>query len=780
MSGRVLNGRYRVARRIGEGGFGAVYEGVQLQMDRRVALKILHPHMTREPKLVARFRREAKAACNLRDAHTIITYDFDQTEDGILYLAMELLEGRSLLAELMRGGPLAPARAVFLVDQICSSLAEAHARGVVHRDIKPENIFLEDRASQRDYVKVLDFGIAKIMTGDSGDSPSLSGLTAAGQTLGTLEYMSPEQLAGSTLDGRSDLYSLGVMLYQMLVGRLPFSGPPTALISAHLTQTPQRPSLVRPGVPVKLDRVVMRCLEKEPAQRFPDVAALRAELAALGAGVLGGPLATSPAGVVGARAPSAPQVSASAATAAPSGVPLAAPLVSAGVTQPPTVVPAAVAPAAPAAVAPAVIAPAAVAPAAVAPLASATRPRPSSRSPIGLIIGSVLVGVLLLGGIGATLWYYFATREAGDGAGSGLAGAGSGLAGAGSGLVPAAAADARASLWRTPKAPERPPASASKGFAALVPSSADAMVSLSLRRLFEVPGFRAGWGSSLTPDLQGFLTATGTAADRVDEVVIVIPRLTARGADGSVDFAAAVRGVDAAAVCRFFDEKTGGASSLQHQGTELRVASDGALGVISKESVIGGKLAAVKAALDAQAAGGGLKGDDAELLAAVGGQPVAAGYLRFPAEQQRQLEAQLQLTDGAPRALAAGLSRSAGGWTLRAAMLAGSPGSALELKTKLGGAFATLRGNPQVAQAGLGAVLDAVQSAQVGSRVELTISLDDAKVTQLVTGWQRLLQSRSSGMPALSPGSLPPGITPLKPRLPRPHRTPYGYPRRRY
>jgi eukaryotic-like serine/threonine-protein kinase len=283
MVGRVLNGRYRVVRKIGQGGFGTVYEGVQLHVDRPVALKVLHPRMTGDPQLTARFRREARAACNLRDAHSIVTYDFEQTEEGILYLVMELLQGRSLQQELVAQGAIAPPRTAFLCDQVCSALAEAHARGIVHRDIKPENIFLEDRESQRDYVKVLDFGIAKIVAGEPGTPGASARLTASGQTLGTLEYMSPEQLAGDDLDGRSDIYSVGIMLFQMLTGKLPFSGPPTAVIAAHIHQQPPPPSKHNPAVPPAFDALVLRCLAKDRSPRYPDMQALRADLAGLGA-----------------------------------------------------------------------------------------------------------------------------------------------------------------------------------------------------------------------------------------------------------------------------------------------------------------------------------------------------------------------------------------------------------------------------------------------------------------------------------------------------------------
>ena len=183
---QVLNNRFKVESKIGEGGFGAVYRGTQLATNRgKVALKLLHPEMTKDENLVARFRREGMVLCNLRDAHTITTYDFDQTPDGTLYIAMELLEGKSLHQVFHEQAPLEWKRMFKILIEMCSSLAEAHAQGIVHRDLKPENIYLETRPGNPEFVKILDFGIAKVMRGDSID-PQSPQLTATGQTLGTL------------------------------------------------------------------------------------------------------------------------------------------------------------------------------------------------------------------------------------------------------------------------------------------------------------------------------------------------------------------------------------------------------------------------------------------------------------------------------------------------------------------------------------------------------------------------------------------------------------------
>jgi eukaryotic-like serine/threonine-protein kinase len=277
----VLNNRFKIETKIGEGGFGAVYRGVQLATGRKVALKLLHPEMTKDENLVSRFRREGMVLCNLRDAHTITTYDFDQTNDGTLYIAMELLEGKSLHQVFHEQAPLEWKRVFKILIEMCSSLAEAHAQGIVHRDLKPENVYLETRPGNPEFVKILDFGIAKVMRGDSID-PQSPQLTATGQTLGTLEYMSPEQLMGKQLDGRSDVYALGVVAYEMITGGLPFPDAkgPAGLITAQLKQTPQPPSarLPKANLPPAADRAILKALEKDKNNRHADVTAMAAAL----------------------------------------------------------------------------------------------------------------------------------------------------------------------------------------------------------------------------------------------------------------------------------------------------------------------------------------------------------------------------------------------------------------------------------------------------------------------------------------------------------------------
>ena len=271
---QVLNNRFKVEAKLGEGGFGAVYRGVQLANGRKVALKLLHPEMTKDQNLVARFRREGEVLIKLRDAHTITTYDFDETPDGTLFIAMELLEGKSLHQIFHEQAPLEWKRVFKILVEMCSSLAEAHAQGIVHRDLKPENVYLESRPGNPEFVKILDFGIAKVMRGESID-PASPQLTATGQTLGTLEYMSPEQLMGKQLDGRSDVYALGVVAYEMITGRLPFPDAkgPAGLITAQLKQTPMPPSaaLAKAMLPPSVDRVILKALEKDKNNRYQDV-----------------------------------------------------------------------------------------------------------------------------------------------------------------------------------------------------------------------------------------------------------------------------------------------------------------------------------------------------------------------------------------------------------------------------------------------------------------------------------------------------------------------------
>jgi Serine/threonine protein kinase len=278
--GRTLNNRYQVERKIGEGGFGAVFEGTQLATGRSVALKILHPHSVADATVVARFRREAEACSQLRNPHTVTIYDFDQTEDGVLYLAMELVRGESLQEIQHRDGVIEASRALCILDQVAEALGEAHDKGIVHRDMKPENIMVERRGGA-DFVKVLDFGIAKILSGEG--SKIIPALTAIGQTVGTLEFMSPEQLRGKALDGRSDIYALGMVAYEMLTGQLPFKGAKstTEVIQFHLQEAAPPPSSLRHdlAIPTAVDEVVLKMVAKGCDDRHESASALRHHIA---------------------------------------------------------------------------------------------------------------------------------------------------------------------------------------------------------------------------------------------------------------------------------------------------------------------------------------------------------------------------------------------------------------------------------------------------------------------------------------------------------------------
>jgi serine/threonine-protein kinase len=275
--GAVLNDRFRIQAKLAVGGFGSIYRATQVSNNRRVAIKVMHRELSADDNLVARFRREAVTLCSLRDAHTVTTYEVDQTADGRMFIVMELLEGQNLLELFRASGPLPWRRAFGIARAVCSSLAEAHALGIVHRDLKPANIFLEKRQSSGDFVKVLDFGIAKIMRGSNIDNAEEE-LTVTGQAVGTLEYMAPEQLVGDKCDGRTDIYTLGVVLYEIIVGRRPFAASGILdLLSTILSQPVPKPSLYVP-LPGAVTEILLRCLERDTAARYKDVSELGAAI----------------------------------------------------------------------------------------------------------------------------------------------------------------------------------------------------------------------------------------------------------------------------------------------------------------------------------------------------------------------------------------------------------------------------------------------------------------------------------------------------------------------
>ena len=274
--GRVIVEKFKLEKLLGVGAMGRVYRAEHLSLSQKVAVKVLHQHLTGDDALARRFHREAKSAFTLKHPNSITIMDFGQEPDGLLYIAMELLEGRSLHDVIEQEGPLPLERSVRILSQVCLALDEAHHQGIVHRDLKPENVMVQDRRSEPDYVKVCDFGIAKVQD-ESGESA----ITMAGMVCGTPEYMSPEQARGESLDGRSDLYALGVILYYMTTQRLPFTAE-TALgcVTKHLTDEPPRPSEARPDleIPPVLEAFILRCLSKDREERPATAAAFLREL----------------------------------------------------------------------------------------------------------------------------------------------------------------------------------------------------------------------------------------------------------------------------------------------------------------------------------------------------------------------------------------------------------------------------------------------------------------------------------------------------------------------
>ena len=270
LSGRVLGGRYRLTERLGQGGMGTVYRALHTLMDKPLAIKILRGELSTDAEAVARFHREARSASRLDHDHCIRVTDFGQTEDHLLYLAMELLEGRSL-SDRIKAGPIPVAEAATIAHAVGLALEHAHEAGIIHRDLKPDNVFLARRSRGREIVKVLDFGLAKLAD-DSGKSRSI---TRDGTVFGTPEYMAPEQAQGEPLDPRTDLYALGVLLYHMLTGELPFRAETfVALLTKHVRETPRPPRDLDPAIPPALDAIVLRCMQKRADQRFPSATAL--------------------------------------------------------------------------------------------------------------------------------------------------------------------------------------------------------------------------------------------------------------------------------------------------------------------------------------------------------------------------------------------------------------------------------------------------------------------------------------------------------------------------
>src|SRR6186997_1098278 len=259
----LFDGRYRIIRKLGSGGMANVYLAEDEDLGRRVAIKILNDRYANDDLFIERFRREAKSAAALSHPNIVSVYDRGEAE-GTYYIAMEVIEGRSLKELIMTRGPLPIPQALAYTHEILEALRFAHRHGIIHRDIKPHNILIGER------LKVTDFGIARA---------GASQMTEAGSIMGTAQYLSPEQARGAPVDESSDLYSTGIVLYELLTGTVPFTGEtPVEIAMKHLSQTPEAPSARRQDIPHDLDLVVLRALAKEPAERYRTAAELDRDL----------------------------------------------------------------------------------------------------------------------------------------------------------------------------------------------------------------------------------------------------------------------------------------------------------------------------------------------------------------------------------------------------------------------------------------------------------------------------------------------------------------------
>src|SRR5438132_11680231 len=278
--GQVLADRYHIMKKLGEGGMGQVYLAEHVKMGRRSAIKVMNPSMVHDPEAVARFNREASNASRISDAHVCAIYDFGETPEGLIYLAMEFIEGEPLTELIRSEGGLPLARAADIAIQVAAALQAAHDLGIVHRDLKPDNIMLTRGRDGADAVKVVDFGLAKAVGGEGGGQK----VTRTGLVIGTPEFMSPEQLSGDKLDGRSDVYSLGLVLFNMLTGTLPFPADSVqeAMIK-RLTDEPAELIEVRPDLhfPPGLQQVLNTALARSPVDRYQSAAKLAHDLAAV-------------------------------------------------------------------------------------------------------------------------------------------------------------------------------------------------------------------------------------------------------------------------------------------------------------------------------------------------------------------------------------------------------------------------------------------------------------------------------------------------------------------
>ena len=273
--GTIIDGRYRVDAMLGEGGMGLVYRVEHIKLRKTLAIKVLRSENTRDQEVLARFQREAQAASNIGNEHIVDIHDFGTLPDRSTYFVMECLEGSDLIDAIDTAQRLSEARAVDIAHQICVALGAAHDAGIVHRDLKPENVFLTRRGPEADFVKVLDFGIAKV-----ANRPHR--LTRDGEVLGTPHYMSPEQCAGDEIDHRTDIYALGVLLYEMVTGHVPHDADSMmAILTKQMYEDPVAPRVRIPAISKALEQIILRSLEKKPGQRYQTMHDMAADLVRL-------------------------------------------------------------------------------------------------------------------------------------------------------------------------------------------------------------------------------------------------------------------------------------------------------------------------------------------------------------------------------------------------------------------------------------------------------------------------------------------------------------------
>ncbi len=273
--GTILNGTYQIQEVVGRGGMGCVYKARDILMERTVAIKMLHAHLVQDQSSIQRFQQEARAASAINHPNVITAYDFGISETGQPYLIMDFLQGKSLSATIDESNGLEYSRAIHILAQTCDALHVAHTKGVIHRDLKPSNIMVVQNRDDPDFVKIVDFGIAKLMPHSGKQSQNL---TQTGELFGSPLYMSPEQFLGKTLDERTDIYAMGCVIYESLIGRPPFSGEHVLeTMHKHIHEPPTKFATARPDlkIPAKLEAICMRALEKEPDARYQTMAELR-------------------------------------------------------------------------------------------------------------------------------------------------------------------------------------------------------------------------------------------------------------------------------------------------------------------------------------------------------------------------------------------------------------------------------------------------------------------------------------------------------------------------